>query len=93
MSSSVREGPDVINAEQASRPDPDKVRAALDRVRPGLLADGGNVELASVCPDGTVRLSLQGECSRCPAVEMTVRRVIEPVLRALVPGITAIVIG
>ncbi len=93
MSSSVREGPGVINAEQASRPEPAQVRAALDRVRPGLIADGGNVELANVYPDGTVRLFLQGECSRCPAMEMTVRRVIESVLRAQVPGITAIVIG
>ncbi len=83
----------MINAERARGPEPARIRAALDRVRAGLLADGGNVELASVHPDGTVRLFLQGECSRCPAVEMTVRRVIEPVLRAQVPGITAIVIS
>ncbi len=83
----------MINAEQARPPEPAQVRAALDRIRPGLLADGGNVELAAVYPDGTVRLTLQGECSRCPAVDMTVRKVIEPVLRAQVPGITAIVIG
>ncbi len=81
-----------INGDQARRPQEAEVRAALDKVRPGLIADGGNVELASIDADGTVRLSLQGECSQCPAAEMTIRQVIEPVLRSQVIGITAIVI-
>jgi len=81
----------VSNAD--NRPEPARIRAVLDRVRPGLLADGGNVELASVYADGVVRLTFQGECSRCPAIKMTVRTVIEPVLRAHVPGITGIVIS
>lgn len=81
-----------INGDQARRPQEAEVRAALDKVRPGLIADGGNVELASIDADGTVRLSLQGECSQCPAAETTIRKVIEPVLRSQVIGITAIVI-
>ena len=81
-----------INADQARHPQEAEVRAALDKVRPGLIADGGNVELAGIQPDGTVRLSLQGECSRCPAAEMTLRHAIEPVLRSQVPGIAEIVI-
>ena len=93
MAPKLREGPLGINAELARHPQPAQVRAALDRVRSGLLADGGNIELIAVDPDGTVRLALQGECSRCPAAEMTIRRVIEPVLRAHVPGITAIVMN
>ena len=69
------------------------VRRALDVVRPGLAADGGNAELISVTEDGAVRLELQGACARCSAREMTRRLVLEPALRARVPGVTAVVFG
>ncbi len=92
MAPRLFEGPLGINADHARHPQEAEVRAALDKVRPGLIADGGNVELAGIQSDGTVRLSLQGECSTCPAAEMTLRQVIEPMLRSQVMGITAIVI-
>ncbi len=69
------------------------MRAALDVVRPGLLADGGNVELLAVEDDGTVRVTLQGACVRCPAAQMTLRMVIEPYLRTAVKGVTAVMVG
>ena len=79
-------------ADKRDRLDPLKIRAALDMVRPALLADGGNVELAAIDGDGTVRLTLQGECRSCPSVEMTFRRIIEPILKAEVPQIQNILI-
>lgn len=72
---------------------PEAVRRALDVVRPGLVADGGNAELISVTEDGLVRLELQGACARCPAREMTRLLVLEPALRARVPGVTAVIVG
>ncbi len=74
-----------------SVPSPVKVRAALDQIRPGLAADGGNLELASVEDDGTVVVTLQGACSGCPSAEMTMRFVVEPHLRRVFPGIAAVV--
>ena len=71
---------------------PEAVRRALDVVRPGLAADGGNAELISVTEDGLVRLELQGACARCPAREMTRRLVLEPALRARVPGVSGVII-
>jgi hypothetical protein len=41
----------------------------------------------------TRRLVLQGACARCPAREMTRRLVLEPALRARVPGVTAVILG
>ena len=90
MSERLREGPGESNAGCAP-PRPEDVRAALDVVRPGLLADGGNVELVSVGEDGTVQLELQGACRRCPAREMTLRQVVEPQLRERLPGVAAVV--
>ena len=92
MPARLGDGPSEINARSGSVRAED-VRRALDIVRPGLVADGGNAELISVTEDGAVRLELQGACTRCPAREMTRRLVLEPALRARVPGITAVVFG
>jgi len=68
-----------------------RVEAALDALRPGLLADGGNVELLAVEADGTVRVELQGACVPCPAQTATLRYALEPALRRAVPEVTALV--
>lgn len=65
----------------------------LDRLRPGLLADGGNVELASVDEAGAVTLMLQGACARCPARLATLRLVIEPALRREIAEIAHVIPG
>jgi len=70
----------------------DRVEAALDRLRPGLVADGGNVELVDVDDDGTVRLALQGACATCPAQAGTLRLALEPALREEAPGVTGVVL-
>lgn len=70
-----------------------QVEAWLDRIRPGLVADGGNVELVGIEHDGTVRVALQGACTTCPAQLATLRVGIEePLMRAL-PGVRAVVVA
>jgi Fe-S cluster biogenesis protein NfuA len=69
----------------------ERVEAALDRIRPALVADGGNVELLDVAGDGTVRLELQGACASCPAQSATLRYGIEATLRREVHGVAAVV--
>ena len=90
MDNRLREASFEINASSGP-PSESDARAALDVVRPGLLADRGNVELVSVEEDGTVRVELQGACERCPAREMTLRRVIEPRLKASLPWVTSVI--
>jgi len=68
-----------------------QVEGILDRLRPGLVMDGGNVELASVDEEGAVSLLFQGACATCPAQLATLRLVIEPALRREAPGVTAVV--
>ncbi len=68
------------------------MRAALDAVRPGLLADGGNLELVSVEDDGTIRIEFQGACARCPSRVMTLRHMIEPRLKAALTGVTGVML-
>ncbi|KAF1084129.1 Fe/S biogenesis protein NfuA [Sporotomaculum syntrophicum] len=40
----------------------EQVQAALDKVRPMLQRDGGDVELVDVTPDGVVQVKLKGSC-------------------------------
>ncbi len=64
----------------------DKVEAVLDKIRPGLVADGGNVELVDV-NDGVVTVKLVGACAGCPMSSMTLKNGIEQILRREIPEI------
>ncbi len=68
-----------------------RIEAALDALRPALVADGGNVELVGVDEDGTVRVLLQGACTTCPAQPATLQFGLEPSLKEMVPEVTGIV--
>lgn len=58
----------------------DKVEAALNKIRPALWADGGDVELVDV-QDGVVTVRLVGACGGCPMSTMTLRNGVEQALR------------
>ena len=68
----------------------EKVEATLDRIRPVLQADGGDVELVDV-KEGVVSLRLTGACKDCPMATMTLRNGIERILREEVPEIEEVV--
>ena len=67
-----------------------EVQAALERVRPALLADGGDVQLVDV-KDGVVSVRLTGACSGCPMSAMTLKSGIERALKEQVPGVKDVV--
>lgn len=67
----------------------EKVEAALNKIRPMLQADGGDVELVEVV-DGVVKVRLQGACAGCPMSQMTLRNGIERVLKQEIPEIKAV---
>lgn len=65
----------------------DKVKKALDEIRPYLQADGGDVELVEVTDDGIVKLRLQGACGHCPMSMYTLKIGIEQRLKEVVPEV------
>lgn len=69
----------------------DKVEAALNKVRPHLKADGGDVELVEVTDDGVVKVKLTGACGGCPMSQMTLKMGIERVLRGEAPEIKEVI--
>ncbi|MDO8489429.1 MAG: NifU family protein [Candidatus Omnitrophota bacterium] len=69
----------------------EKIEKALNKVRPMLAADGGDVELVDVTADGVVKLKLKGSCGCCPMSSMTLKMGIERILRQEVPEIKEVV--
>jgi Fe-S cluster biogenesis protein NfuA/nitrite reductase/ring-hydroxylating ferredoxin subunit len=67
-----------------------RVRDALDGVRPYLESHGGNVELLSV-EDGVARLRLEGSCSGCPSSAMTLKLAVEKAIHEAAPDVDEVV--
>lgn len=59
----------------------EKVEVVLNRIRPLLQRDGGDIELVDVNADGVVKVKLKGACSGCPGATMTLKNAVENTLR------------
>jgi Fe-S cluster biogenesis protein NfuA len=68
----------------------DRVLRALESVRPGLQADGGDVELVEVDDSGKVKIKLIGNCGDCPMSQITLQQGIERILKSQVPEVTSV---
>ena len=68
----------------------EKVVEILDKIRPALQQDGGNVELVEIS-DGTVKVKLTGACAGCPMSTMTLKNGIEKILKEQVPEVKEVV--
>ncbi len=68
----------------------EKIEAALNKIRPSLVADGGNVELVGV-DNGVVKVKLTGACGGCPMSQMTLKMGIEKILKKEVPEVKEVV--
>ena len=69
----------------------ERVEAALEKTRPSLQADGGDVELVEVTTDGVVKVKLTGACSGCPMREMTLQMGIGRVLKEEISEVKEVV--
>lgn len=68
----------------------EQVQEVLDKIRPMLQRDGGDVELVDV-EDGTVKVKLVGACGGCPMATMTLKRGIEAKLKEELPDVKEVV--
>jgi len=69
----------------------EQVQKAIDLIRPGLQADGGDVELVDVSTDGVVKVKLTGACQGCPMSQMTLKMGIEKIIKQQVPDIKEVI--
>lgn len=68
----------------------EKIKKAIEEIRPMLQGDGGDIELVGI--EGTiVKVRLQGACSGCPHAAMTLKQGVERHIRQEVPEVTEVV--
>ncbi len=67
----------------------ERVEKALDKIRPALQADGGNIELVDVV-DGVVKVKLMGACAGCPGAQMTLKMGVEKALKEEIPEVKSV---
>ncbi len=68
----------------------EKVERALEKIRPALMADGGNVELVEIV-DNAVKVRLTGACGGCPMSQLTLKMGIERFLKKEIPEVKEVV--
>ena len=67
-----------------------KIREGLEQIRPFLQRDGGDSEFVEYTEDNIVRVKLQGHCAGCPGAQMTIKGVVEKILKESYPEIKAV---
>lgn len=69
----------------------ERVQAAIDRVRPYLNSDGGDIELVEVL-ENRAKVKLVGNCVGCPSAHLTLYLGIENTIREDIPEFEELVI-
>lgn len=69
----------------------DRVEKALDKIRPYLVSDGGDIALVEITDDMVVKVELQGACHGCPFSMQTMKTGVEMAIRNEVPEIKEVI--
>ena len=68
-----------------------RVEATIEKIRPAIQMDGGDLMLVDVSDTGEVQVTLHGACATCPHATMTLKMGIERYLKEEVPEVTTVV--
>ncbi|MBY9017877.1 MAG: NifU family protein [Candidatus Lokiarchaeota archaeon] len=71
--------------------DEEKIKQVIDKIRPQLQADGGDIEFVEVTDDGVVKVRLLGHCAGCMHAQQTLTFGVERTLKQFIPEIKAVV--
>lgn len=71
--------------------DKEKVKEVINKIRPQLQADGGDVEIVDITDDGIVKVRLMGHCAGCPYSQQTLSLGIERAVKQFVPEVKQVV--
>ena len=71
--------------------DKTKLESVLDKVRPAIQADGGDVELVQIREDNVVEVRLKGACNGCPMATLTLKAGIERIVKEEIPEVVEVI--
>ena len=69
----------------------EKIEKVIEKVRPSLQMDGGDIELVEVTDDGIVKVRLQGACAHCPMSQITLKQGVEAAIKKEVPEVKEVI--
>ena len=69
----------------------ERVEKALDKIRPYLVADGGDIAMVDITDDMVVKVELKGACNGCPFSVQTLKAGVEIAVKKEVPEIKEVV--
>lgn len=69
----------------------EKLQSVLDRIRPAIQSDGGDVELVNVREDNVVEVRLTGACKGCPMATLTLKAGIERIIKEEIPEVKEVI--
>ena len=76
---------------KVERPTDEALRAVIEKIRPAVQADGGDIAFHQIDEYGVVTVELSGACVSCPASTMTLKAGVERILKDRVPGVTSVI--
>lgn len=68
----------------------EKIKDAIEQIRPFLQRDGGDIEFVEYTDDNIVKVRLKGACSGCPGARMTLKGVVERILQETYPEVASV---
>jgi Fe-S cluster biogenesis protein NfuA len=68
----------------------ERVKSAIQDIRPTLQADGGDIELVKVGEDGKISVKLTGACNGCPMAQITLKQGVERYLKDTIPEVESV---
>ena len=68
----------------------EKIIDAIAQIRPFLQRDGGDIEFVELTDDNIVKVRLQGHCAGCPGAQMTIKGVVEKILKESYPEVAGV---
>jgi Fe-S cluster biogenesis protein NfuA len=80
-----------LQPEDSERPSDEALRAVIEKIRPAVQADGGDISFHGIDEHGVVTVELSGACVSCPASTMTLKAGVERILKDRVPGVTSVI--
>jgi len=69
----------------------EKIESILDKIRPSIQADGGDVELINIREDNVVEVRLKGACHGCPMATLTLKAGIERIVKEEIPEVKEVI--
>lgn len=67
-----------------------RVKEAIEKIRPFLQRDGGDLEFVDITEDNVVYVKLMGACYGCPHAQVTLKNGVERILKEEIPEIASV---